>query len=483
MPDEPKQNPELARAEAQHLLDEIKQIKSQAEEQLKSAQEVRQKADQEAAQVSQAKATVEEQSKTFASLKAPIEADANLIRQFKTQAEEQLKATETSRKRADDDASYANQAKINTEEHSKATAAFKGKAEADLSSIATNKKTYEELVAAVTHGKVTLESDLKTITDGRKTIEQALAELADSSGKGSTLLEGITETKTGTDALFKESSKLRDNIDQMLGKTETSQTHAEQYSEKINELLAKVTQHHGTTEHAAAEMDVLLKAAKKNRDDLKVILEHLASSDKTATGYEERVTELAKQLDELNKRAESLLPGAASAGLAHSFNAQKTRFATPQKYWIITFACCIFLLILVALPSFITAITGTTAESWGLIFRSLAMRLPIVIPLVWLAIYAGRNYMVSLRLEEDYAYKEAISRAFEGYKREMKEIPVSDADNPTPLTELCNNVLAAIAERPGKIYEGRQKDITPLNEAIAAAQEFRRKQIIPSHDH
>ncbi len=73
-----------------------------------------------------------------------------------------------------------------------------------------------------------------------------------------------------------------------------------------------------------------------------------------------------------------------------------------------------FALISVAAPSFYTAVVLKKAEPWDDIFRSLVMRLPIVIPLVWLAIYAGRNYMMSLRLEEDYAYKKAISRAFEG---------------------------------------------------------------------
>ena len=85
-------------------------------------------------------------------------------------------------------------------------------------------------------------------------------------------------------------------------------------------------------------------------------------------------------------------------------------------------------------------------------------------PVVWLAIYAGRNYMMSLRMEEDYAYKEAISTAFEGYKREMEKITADENQNPTPLTILCTNILSAIAERPGRIYEGKQRDINLVGE-------------------
>ena len=114
---------------------------------------------------------------------------------------------------------------------------------------------------------------------------------------------------------------------------------------------------------------------------------------------------------------------------------------------------------------------GTKPDDWEVISRSLVMRLPIVIPLVWLAVYAGRNYMLSIRLEEDYAYKESLSKAFEGYKREMKDIPVEDiTKNPTPLNTLCVNVLTAIAERPGRIYDGKHKDINIYNEAQGVAE-------------
>src|SRR2546430_10889121 len=61
-------------------------------------------------------------------------------------------------------------------------------------------------------------------------------------------------------------------------------------------------------------------------------------------------------------------------------------------------------------------------------------------------------------LFRSYAYKEALSTAFEGYKREMEKIAIGSGAGPSPITTLCVNVLKAIAERPGRIYEGKQKD-------------------------
>jgi hypothetical protein len=92
---------------------------------------------------------------------------------------------------------------------------------------------------------------------------------------------------------------------------------------------------------------------------------------------------------------------------------------------------------------------------------------------VWLALYAGRNYMLSLRLEEEYAYKEAVSTAFEGYKRELSGIHGIDGEMQPPLNLLCANVLSAIAQRPGQIYEGKHKDIT----IASAASEIAKKRI------
>lgn len=65
-------------------------------------------------------------------------------------------------------------------------------------------------------------------------------------------------------------------------------------------------------------------------------------------------------------------------------------------------------------------------------------------------------------MEEDYAFKEAVSTAFEGYKREMSGIPHREGSTDNPLVTLCENVLGALAERPGRIYEGRTDVVTPL---------------------
>ena len=411
-------------------------------------------------------------------LRAEMKQLLNEIKQFRTQAEQHLKAAEAARKKADEDASYANQAKINTEEHSKATAVFKGTAEADLNSIATNKKNYEELVAAVTVGKATIEADIKAIAESRKAVEQTSGVVTESGEEITAQVEKVNDAKAVTDTLLKEVTELRDKTIQARNKTDEAETQTEQLFAQANDLATKITAAHETSAALSEEMDGLLSGAKADRENLTEIATHLAKSDAIATKHEERVAELALKLEELNKQAVDLLPGATSAGLASAFAKQKTRFGDPQKRWLRTFVCCIVGLAVVSLPSFLNAIFGKNIfggpadSTWSESLRMLTMRLPIMIPLVWLAIYAGRNYMLSLRLEEDYAYKEALSTAFEGYRRQMEKIVASDATGPAPLTTLCINVLRALAERPGRIYEGKNYDINLITETHGAAQKL-----------
>src|ERR1700686_2862101 len=247
-----------------------------------------------------------------------------------------------------------------------------------------------------------------------------------------------------------------------------AETRAAQSSADAASWATAISDEHGATTEILEKMNALLAEAQAAQGDLKIVLEHLAKSDEIATGHEKRVADLTEELQKLVLRVDGLLPGATSAGLASSFNKQRSRFTIPQKQWLWIFISCIVVLFVLALPSFFSLIGWTSHpadQSLNAAWRSLILRLPIVAPIIWLAIYAGRNYMMSLRMEEDYAYKEAISTAFEGYKREMEKIAPGDGEYPTPLTILCTNVLRAIAERPGRIYESRQKDINLITEA------------------
>ena len=92
---------------------------------------------------------------------------------------------------------------------------------------------------------------------------------------------------------------------------------------------------------------------------------------------------------------------------------------------------------------------GTTpGEAWSSACRS-------YFPLSGLG-SVPRNYMMSIRLEEDYAYEEAISTAFEGYKRDMEKMVAEDAQ-PTPIATLVSTFYRQLRKDPAEYMRANRK--------------------------
>lgn len=396
------------------------------------------------------------------------------IKLFKEQAEAHLKHVEIARKNTDSEALLAFNAKKACEEHASAVASIKGTTEADANTIATNKQRSDEALAAVNTAKATVDGDMKAIDSRRKEIDQSAikadqsaASIIKSSEAGAARLREVEASKESVETALRAVNDSAKAASQAASNTDSAQKQAEKSSTDAAAVANEISEQHKMANQNAQDTKALLTQAQAAEANLTKVLEHLAKSDEISTGHEQRVEAIKAELQTLIARVEGLLPGATSAGLASSFNKQRARFTSPQKNWFWMFVICIGGLVVVAVPSFLSAIGWSghpTDQTWNAAWRNFILRLPIVAPIVWLAIYAGRNYMMSLRMEEDYAYKEAISTAFEGYKREMEKITASDGENPTPITILCTNILTAIAERPGRIYEGKQQDINLLTE-------------------
>jgi hypothetical protein len=400
------------------------------------------------------------------------------MQRLRAQAEEHLKAAELAHKNADSEGLFAFNAKRTCEEHSSAIAALKGTAESETSSITTNRQKSEDSAAAITNLKATIESSSKAITEIRNQVQPVSAELATAVKTASERVGEIQVAKQSAHDLAEETSNLAASAAKALASAESGATASQEAAQKAAGYVSTITEDQKDARASATEAAASAAATKEEHEKLAPIIEHLNKSDEIVRGFEKHISELSDQLEGLIQKVEGLLPRAASASLASSFITQRSRFKSSQKWWVIAFVACISGLVAVSAPSFFKATFGDKPLAWEEVLRGLTARLPVVIPLVWLAIYAGRNYMLALRLEEDYAYKESISVAFEGYKRELKEI--ASGDSQTPLTMLCACVLRAISERPGRIYDGKHQDITPANElqtALNQVQELARKKI------
>jgi len=109
------------------------------------------------------------------------------------------------------------------------------------------------------------------------------------------------------------------------------------------------------------------------------------------------------------------------------------------------------------------------AMTWDRLGLSLAHRLPFALPLIWLAFHSSHNAALAQRVEEDYAFKETVSRSFEGYRREMAELE-GKAQAHSPLARLCSGVLGVVTAPPGRIDENHALNRTPFDGVASAAE-------------
>ena len=410
-------------------------------------------------------------------------ADAKRIEELRAGAETNYKKTEEitsnmqaalakaseSQAKADNEALRANQAKVMVEEHSNAVAKLKGVIEADSAAISAKKSELEKIAQSITSLRTTTDSDMAVISGIRKNAEESGKAVSEISGKATAIQANLTETKSNIDTISQKVKEGTKTIEADLAKIVSAKTTADSTISELQKISATTNELHERVKTIHSSVEGCEEESKAKLDSIKGLIATAQEVEQKVLAYEENISKLEQNYSELNGKVERLLPGATSAGLASSFCAQKTRFRSPQKWWMGTFIACMVALLVIA------AIGGgfvLTAESdnWDAIFRHIVQRLPYVVPLVWLGIYSGRQYMLSLRLEEEYAFKEAISTAFEGYKREMGTIPANGSD--VPLNTLCSNVLALLSRRPGLIYEGKHYDVTPFTPAVDAAEKL-----------
>lgn len=146
-----------------------------------------------------------------------------------------------------------------------------------------------------------------------------------------------------------------------------------------------------------------------------------------------------------------LLPAATSAGLASQFNERRAKFLGPQKNWNRVFFVAIGFLILVGIVSLVQGWLHDGEIDFLYIAKTWMMRAPLVAVLLWVAIYAASERALAKRLEEDYAFKAAVSASLYGFQAQAEKI--STVDPNAPISKLYDNTLKEIANSPGRIYE------------------------------
>lgn len=329
--------------------------------------------------------------------------------------------------------------------------------------------------SAVADGS-TVQSNLATTTTAKAEIDAArltYVGTSEEAAKHSAILEEskrrLLEATANCDELVKlrtdatqDSALIKGHVGSVTQAAQDVQTKASQ----VNELKGRISESSG-------QIDTFRTQAQANAATTKSLADIAERTEVSVTTYEKSLDEKLRRATQLVQQIESLLPGATSAGLASAFHTRGTTYSGPKARWQALFLLSVVSLGALALNSFGIFSDLHAAASYELLGLGLLQRLPVVVPLIWLAIHSARQANIAARLEEDYAYKKVMSQSFEGYRQELSKI-ATDAPADSPVRQLCIQVLTVMSAPPGRLYDSKHDETMPVAMLLKELQKIRR---------
>ncbi|MEM7625812.1 MAG: hypothetical protein AAF333_09295 [Planctomycetota bacterium] len=182
---------------------------------------------------------------------------------------------------------------------------------------------------------------------------------------------------------------------------------------------------------------------------------------KTIDTQENRLGKLIYETQEIRDQINTLLPGATSAGLATAFQSRAEKVDKSIKFWAIGFGFGIFVLT----AGIIGGYYLISPSGSSLSLADFVRRIPLVAPGIWIAWFCARGHTRVSKLRETYAFKQAMSQAFEGYKNQMLELDRSKATGELA-KQLSEAALTTLAMDPVRVFDSSERDSNAPAESI-----------------
>jgi hypothetical protein len=296
----------------------------------------------------------------------------------------------------------------------------------------------------------------------------ARTQIVDAQGVIATKSDHIQKAQEHADRVRADLDRALTAATQQATAAEAHKANAQSAADRSAALLADFRTAKGAAETESAAIAEARKVAEESAAATKGLADKSGAVETRIASYEKRLSDFDTWCVQQQRTIETLLRGATSAGLAHSFDARRQTFLKPLGRWQQLFVGSVVALVVLAVSGWWQVHHFTPVPTWGEWARLWLARLPAAGALIWLALHASRESALAKRLEEDYGYKAAIAACFEGFRKEMSEIGSSVAPN-SPLAKLCGDTLTTIATPPGRIYDRHRLVVSPTGELTEVA--------------
>jgi len=328
--------------------------------------------------------------------------------------------------------------------------------------------------------------------------------------EASSILDTICKYKESASSLVSESEVSNQRIKELEthyfddGEEESLSTRINSFEEKLEENYEKIQQYKSdlldgdsVNESIASEINSALELAETESETIKSLLSEVKGKLKDFREYhldvfgtkndegnfegglkaeiiarEKHLEEFKKQQElkykTLNDEIESLLPGATSAGLATAYHDLKESFNKPIENYSKLFYSSITVLVLVALLS-ITQEVGlffikfVEITDLSKLASNILYKLPIVLPVLWLTVFASKRRSESQRLQQEYAHKEALAKSYQNFKMQIEALDQSDPDL---MKKLLVSAIDAVSKNASDTLDKKHGDKSPMHEGV-----------------
>lgn len=290
-------------------------------------------------------------------------------------------------------------------------------------------------------------------------IQEAKKELFNIEERIQKVEQQISESKTFLD----EISQHREHTGKKSAETEDIHNIAISTSKEIKKIKEDI-------EKLKEELHQKLNATEVKKEEIdKFFIKTFGEKDEQGNysgGLKERLVQKEEKINKLLieqenqyktlfNKIESLLPAATSTGLATAYSNQKNSYKKPVIIWTLAFIFSLTGLCATGLLSF----EGFKFSFEILDLEKLVTRSPIFLPLIWLATFSSKQYRQNKRLEQEYVYKEILTRTYQGYKKEFES--QDQITGKETLSKLNEVLITAISKNPSEIMDDGRSEDTP----------------------
>jgi len=176
-----------------------------------------------------------------------------------------------------------------------------------------------------------------------------------------------------------------------------------------------------------------------------------------------------KQYATLLKEIESLLPGSTSAGLATAYHDLKKSFDDPIKNYSRLFYSAVLALVIATMFSIVDNvglwfIKFVDIGDLKVLLSNTLYKVPLLLPIIWMAIFASRRRSEAHRLQQEYAHKEALAKSYQSFKTQIEGL--GDKPDTELMKHLLTTAIGAIAFNASSTLDKKHGDNTPVQDII-----------------